>query len=243
MPNGFSSSSTNSTYTPIENLTTGYITASGDLGQYLQEITVSKIKSRISPQLYFKFVKNNLKKLPYLSQFKFNSRIKKIESAFEKAAKAGMVSLSEKLIATLIIETRESAIYARGVKMFVEKGVLNKYKQSLNNGHISDTLFEKYTRVIPDDVLEKKKKTEGVFDSYVIYHYFNEKQDDVSKMSNDEKNAMRDPILFGRIKETDKLYFIADWEDEYCTLTFSELADVMGDDNIGEITGSPSIQF
>lgn len=41
---------------------------------------------------------------------------------------------------------------------------------------------------------------------------------------------MKDPILFGKIKETDKLYFIADWQDEHCDLTFDKLIDFMGKD-------------
>lgn len=33
----------------------------------------------------------------------------------------------------------------------------------------------------------------------------------------------RDPILFGVIRGSDKLYFIADWIDEYCDLTFEKI--------------------
>jgi hypothetical protein len=51
-------------------------------------------------------------------------------------------------------------------------------------------------------------------------------------MSSDEKSKMRDPILFGYIKETDRLYFIADWEDEYCDLTFDEIIDVVGENKL-----------
>jgi hypothetical protein len=42
---------------------------------------------------------------------------------------------------------------------------------------------------------------------------------------------MKDPVLFGIIKETNKLYFIADWDDEFCNLSFEELADAIGKDD------------
>jgi hypothetical protein len=51
-------------------------------------------------------------------------------------------------------------------------------------------------------------------------------------MSSEEKQKMKDPILFGYIKETDRLYFIADWEDEYCDLTFDEIVDVIGENKL-----------
>ena len=48
------------------------------------------------------------------------------------------------------------------------------------------------------------------------------------KMSSDEIEKMRDPIIFGVIKETDRYYFIDEWDDEHCTLSFGEIIKVMG---------------
>ena len=39
----------------------------------------------------------------------------------------------------------------------------------------------------------------------------------------------RDPILFGLIKGSRKLYYICDWIDEYCDLTLSQLIDKIGE--------------
>ncbi len=51
-------------------------------------------------------------------------------------------------------------------------------------------------------------------------------------MTPDEHRKMKDPILFGWIKENNRLYFIADWEDEFCDLTFDEIVDVVGETKI-----------
>ena len=187
-------------------------------------------KEGISPQLYFKYVK---KKFGVLEGIKVNSRLEKIKKAVAKAKENGQDLLAEKFLASVGVEVRESTIFAKGITKYVERDVVNKYKNKIRGGHISDTMFKSYTRVIPEDVLAKKKVVEDVFDDFVIYHYWNESaQKDVKNMSPDEKAKMRDPILFGIIKETNKLYFIADWEDEYCDLTFDELVDVVGKQEI-----------
>ena len=46
---------------------------------------------------------------------------------------------------------------------------------------------------------------------------------------------MKDPVVFGIIKETDKLYFVADWIDEYCDLTFRKIVDVVGREEISKV--------
>jgi len=51
-------------------------------------------------------------------------------------------------------------------------------------------------------------------------------------MTKEEIQKMKDPILFGMIKESNRLYFIDDWEDEYCDLTFDEIIDVIGENKL-----------
>ena len=38
-------------------------------------------------------------------------------------------------------------------------------------------------------------------------------------------SAKRDPILFGLINHSERLYYIADWEDELCDLTLDRIAE------------------
>jgi hypothetical protein len=43
---------------------------------------------------------------------------------------------------------------------------------------------------------------------------------------------MRDPILFGKSYVIpDKLFFIADWDCDYCHLTFDEIVDALDLEN------------
>lgn len=194
------------------------------------EISVNKNGKRptergIMPQLYFSYVK---KKFGTLEAMRLDSRIKKVEKAWEEAVSNGQYALAEKMLRWVMKETRESVLYAKGIRHFIEKDDLDKHKRNIRGGHISDTRYKEYTRVIPPEVVAKKKKVEDVFDEFIIYHYWNPAAVDTKQMAPEEKSKMRDPILFGIIKETNRMYFIADWEDEFCTLTFDEVIDHLG---------------
>lgn len=215
--------------------------ASYSTNDYIQFV-VDKKKEAIAPQLYFKYVKS---KFGVLERFKIDARIKRMEKAFLAAVDNGQEALGQKLLSELAREARETLIYAKGIKHFIEKDVLHKHKNSVKGGHISDTQLKDFTRAIPAEVLKKKKEVEKVFDGFVIYHYWNENAEKVragkQKMSAEEKRSMRDPILFGTIRESNRLYFIADWEDEYCDLTFDDLMDVIGSEAEKTLTNKPTI--
>lgn len=199
----------------------GYWDGSGQISFNVEK------KSGMTPKIYFKYIK---KKLSTLEGMRVKNRLKKLEKLFYKSIEDGQEALSEKFLGEIAREARETEIVAKGIKLFIEKGDLDKYKNKIRNGHISDTMLKDYTRVIPKDVLKKKKKVEDVFDDFIIYHYWDESVKDVKKMSSEEKSNMKDPVLFGMIKESSRYYFVADWDDEYCDLTFDEMVDELGKD-------------
>lgn len=207
--------------------------------------TTVKQAPGIHPELFFKYIK---KKFGMLEGMRLDGRLKKLERAFSKAVEAGQDSLGKKLMMEVIRESRESVMYAKGIRHFIERSDLVKHKRNIRGGHISDTMLKDFTRVIPQDVVEKKQKVEICFDDFVIYHYWDEKAEEnrskKQKFTPDEKSRMRDPVLFGIIKETDRLYFIADWEDEHCDLTFDEMVDVIGkDDDEVTLTREPKLNL
>jgi hypothetical protein len=212
-------------------------TGTGTSTGAVQSFSVEK-KPGYNPTIVFKLIK---KQLGVLENIKLERRIKRLEKAFYAAVDAGHDPLANKFLNEIVRESKESAIYARGFKHFIEKDVISKYKHKIRGGHISDTYFSDYTRHIPKDVLALKKKSHGLFDNYVIYHYWSDEAKDVKKMSPDERSKMRDPILFGTIKETNRLYFVADWEDEFCDFTFDELIDAVGEEGVDVITRKPSL--
>lgn len=181
------------------------------------------------PNLVFTYIK---KKFAPLSRIPLERRLKAIEKAFDKAVENGQEALGKKILKELAVDMREAVMVAKGVKSFVERDDILKYKYKVRGGHIADTLLKDFTRPIPDKVMARKKEVEECFDGFVVYHYWNDKIEEArpDKLSGEEKSKMRDPILFGYIKEVNRLYFVADWKDEYCDLTFREMVQAMGKD-------------
>lgn len=183
----------------------------------------------VNPVLVFKFWKKNL---TAFGNQKYKARINKLKKLAFNYIKLGHNALGKKLLAKLTEETRFCEMYGAGIKYYIKASLIYKYKHKVRGGHISDTLFKNYTKVIPKDILEKKRKLEKlkIFDDYVIYHYWNEKlekkKEKKEEIKSSEEAAMRDPILFGICKDIpDKLFFIDEWDDDYCDLTFDELID------------------
>ena len=48
-------------------------------------------------------------------------------------------------------------------------------------------------------------------------------------MTKKEKEIKKDPILFGVIKKSRKLYYVADWKDEVCDLTLDKMFSELGE--------------
>ena len=65
-----------------------------------------------------------------------------------------------------------------------------------------------------------------VFDNYVILYY--DPEGTVYKETAYEEAKRRDPIIFGVIAGSKKLYYVADWVDEYCDLTLDAFVDALG---------------
>ncbi len=198
---------------------------------YTTFVVTKKVDEKgINPSLYFNYVK---RKFGIIESMRMDKRKKQIEKAFYAAVENGQDVLAEKFLNILAKETKEAVLYAKGIKFFINRDELNKYKYKIRGGHISDTRFDAYTRVIPKDILKKKKSFEGVFDEFVIYHAYieelEEKREKKQKITPAEKSKMKDPVLFGTIKENPGfLYFIDQWDDELCDLSFDEMVDVMG---------------
>ncbi len=101
--------------------------------------------------------------------------------------------------------------------------------------HIKIIELERYPRVIPlaqMDAIQKAKDL-GIFDEFCVV--FSDYTGEDYKTP-EEKAAVarnRDPVVFGyfRHKVTaikhDRFYFITDWEDEYCDLTFGKMIEKM----------------
>jgi hypothetical protein len=150
------------------------------------------------------------------------------EKALIQAKTMGQVALLQRLADLLDTVKGEAVLIAMGLKKYVtEKNVVDFYEKVGEDKNLKLSWIKNFNRIIPEGVYEIKKDVDDrkIFDNYVILHY--DPKDNGEKMTKEEKEKKKDPILFGVIKNSRKLYYVADWKDEYCDLTLEEMFKVL----------------
>ena len=186
---------------------------------------VTKIRYQ-SVDEFFNEVKDAVKTLE-ISEGSINFYMNAIESAKENGQIALLEILKEKKEG-ILKEVKLLDSLNEQIQYVSEEDVVKFYKKAnLKNKMLKLTWIKNYARLIPSDVLEKKKVFDeiDIFDNYVILHF--DKNGDSTEMTHAEKEKAKDPILFGVLKGTRKLYYIGDWIDEYCDLTLDKFLSTL----------------
>ena len=86
--------------------------------------------------------------------------------------------------------------------------------------------IKNFSRPIPTEVVNKIEEVNKleIFDNYVVLYY--DPDGKIYKETAKEEAKRKDPIIFGVIAGSEKLYYVADWVDEYCDLTLEKFLDV-----------------
>lgn len=187
---------------------------------------------------------------------KVESLFNKIKKAFTKADKKQQEQIVDNLTEIknnaeelnqqrLILESEiklknsmsEIEAIKAGYDRYVLKEDVNELIESLKTKdggrQLAFSNLEKYPRVIPQKNAELIKKAKEYFDN--IYILYTAQKEEVEK----EKIA-KDPIAFGVVKykedidsltrnasiESNHMFFITDWVDEYCDLTLDKLVEL-----------------
>ena len=152
------------------------------------------------------------------------------ETAIIQAQKLGQKTLVEKLQDMLNVVRGEAHLIQMGVKQYVtNEQVCDFYESVDEDKDLKLTWIEHFVKVIPNEIVELKAEIDkrGVFDNYVILHY--DPQGNASSLTKEEIEVKKDPILFGVIKNSKRLYYIGDWVDDYCDLTLKGMFEELGE--------------
>jgi len=185
---------------------------------FLKELFKKKPKLTVSD--FFKAVKASA-----IDTVKYTDRVNNYMNALIHAKNNNQEALVQDIQQKIDEIKNESILYAGGFsKIITEEQVVKFYKECQKGLEL--TWIRNFIRVIPEKASDKKKEADAlnVFDNFVILHY------DVNKKA--FKIEEKDPILFGVIKGSRKLYYIADWIDEYCDLTLDAFIEKFGDEAI-----------
>jgi len=178
--------------------------------------------TNISIEEFFKSIKNSKRQME-----KIDNRIESYEAALQQAQDLGQVALKQELERKIDVVRSETQLYANNlVKIVLEAQVVQFYKESEKGVRLD--WIKNFTRTIPEKFVKIKNKLDSlkVFDNYVIMHY--DPNGEAISMTDKEKEAAKDPILFGVIANSRKLYYIGDWVDEYCDLTLDDFIKKFG---------------
>ena len=163
----------------------------------------------------------------------FVDRVEQYVKLIKKAQILHQTAQEEKLIDKLIIHTYESILSISGFNKYViSEDLVNL--QSKCDKELEIDYLKNFIRVVPDEVVEKKLKADSlmVFDNYCVIYYDPEGKS-YQETNEEERKKIdkikKDPILFGLIYGSDKLYYIADWIDDLCDLTLDQVVEKIGE--------------
>lgn len=165
------------------------------------------------------------------------SRIQGLLQKLAKAQKSGQEALKEKIFEEMIVDKYESILYASGFTKVITEKQLLKIGEKIKNikkRNLELTYIKNYVKQIPDNIVDLKLKSDllEVFDNYVILHYGDKiSESPTAKEQRKINEIKRDPILFGIIKGSRKLYYIGDWIDKDDDLTWKTIEENSNGEN------------
>ena len=168
----------------------------------------------------------NVKLLSKDSMDTYKDRVAKYLNMLHSAKVTGQQALSEKLAREMFVNKYEAELYANDLYYVVTEEQMVDFANKTEKG-VSLLYLKNFARMLPDDVISRLEEmnTLEVFDNYVVLTY---DPDGTKKGETEEERAKRkDPILFGLIAGSNKLYYICDWIDEKCDLTLQQFADTI----------------
>ena len=176
---------------------------------------------KLPPEETMKIVFQNVEQLKT-----FTAKQETLKNLIFTASANGQTALVEDLKNKEKVMTYEDALIVLGYDRFITEEALVKVAKKSNKAYKLDWI-KNFVRIIPPEVAGKKLELDKslIFDNYAVLHY--DPDGKGNKLTQAEIEAKRDPILFGLISGSRRLYFVGDWIDSLCTLTFEELLKEM----------------
>lgn len=185
------------------------------------------------PKEYFEYLKSRVSTVTLDSLIEQN---KTVDREITKADSVGAKNVTHKLSVLREIIIKEKLLVEMGLTKYVDRADVLKFIDNVKPANsVRIVEIQKYPRIIPEDnALQIKQFLDvGVFDEIVIVYTDFTDEDPHDKESRETVARNRDPIAFGIFRNPDinfvhdRLYFITDWEDEFCDLTFARMIEKM----------------
>lgn len=200
---------------------------------------VSENKELKTPSEYFRNVKS---KKHVMTEEDLNKSLQEAMGLREKYKKAGQTLAMRKLDTYMTNLEKEYQLLDIGVTQYVYREDVKEFVNVIEKDVVKIIDLPHYERELPDEVVELVANTREYFTEFfvVFTDYTGEAERTVKKERRD-----KDPILFGAFMSDDiaseRLYFLGDWIDEYCDLTFEKMIAIGKARGIGDISNEIEI--
>lgn len=180
-------------------------------------------EKELTPSQYFEKIKN-AKNTATLESIKNSYGVMALLA--EKYNTTGQTRSLRKLNFLADVLKKEEKLIELGIDTFVYRDMIEDYIDHVSKDAVKVIELSRYTREIPDEIVEVIKRTKGIFDElYVVFTDYTGKEE--RKIAQERRD--KDPILFGCFKNdrmiSDRFYVLGDWVDEYCDLTFDKFVE------------------
>lgn len=194
-------------------------------GANVEELTVDGL----TPTQYFNELKSKISEYNDEELSKYYTMTKKL---YDKYRVLNQTRGAAKLLFNLKCVSKELVPRSKGFNKVVLKSDVLKYIEEVSDKVVKLIDLKDYTREVPDEAVDIVVQFKGVFDRFIIVttDYTGKLEREVEQVRRD-----KDPILFGAFVDStdntlsERLYFLYDWEDEYCHLTLEKMVDEMKD--------------
>ena len=196
---------------------------------------------KVTPSLYFDYVKGLKNKVEFEE---YGLIIDNTLKMINKAKITEQTSMAKRLTHQLELALRELEAAKKGFDIFVNRKDIELYISKVEAKAVKIIELSRYTREIPDDIIDKIAEAKEVFDEmYIMFTDYTKKE--TKKVAKERRD--KDPILFGafidkdgekenKIYVEDRLFFIADWVEDKCDLTLEEICRDVKDKSNKNIT-------
>lgn len=189
---------------------------------------------KLTIQEYFRSIKMSCQELQ-----KLDNRMEGYVTAVKHAEDFGQKALAEDLKSRIEVIKLESRMYAMGVTKVITEEQVVEFTKDAEKG-LQLMWIRNFARIIPASLLDIKKRADEleIFDNYVVLSYdpqkksYKQTKEEYERQKAAEEAKRRDPILFGVLKNSRKLYYLGSWEDEFCDLTLDKFIEKFGEDAI-----------
>lgn len=150
----------------------------------------------------------------------------KLKTMTAKLLDQGQVALAKRLESQKNAIATEIVLVKNGLFHYIDESDVIRLLTTADSG-IRIDFWNDYPDFVPDDVVEAKRMADGlrVFDNWCVMH-FDPNGSALKQIEIEEYR--RDPILFGMVEGSDRLYFVKDWTTKKDDLTVERMCGILG---------------